>query len=67
MIEQEKLAIERIKIKQQKEVEKMLQAEFAKQQIQKRNAEKAEYEKVRTATREQAAAEREEVAAMKAA
>lgn len=40
MIELEKQAIERIKIKQQLEIEKMLSAEFARKNIEQRNAEK---------------------------
>lgn len=40
MIEQEKAALERIKAKQQLEIEKMLEQEFTKKQIEQRNAEK---------------------------
>jgi len=40
MIELEKLALERIKIKQEKDIQKMLEAEFVRKQIEKRNAEK---------------------------
>jgi hypothetical protein len=38
MIEQEKQALEKIKIKQQLEIEKMLSAEFARKNIEQRNA-----------------------------
>lgn len=40
MIEAEKAKIEKIKEKQQKEVEKMLQAEFVRQEIEAKNEEK---------------------------
>ena len=39
MIEQEKMALERIKMKQQMEIEKMLGQEFTRKAIEKRNAE----------------------------
>lgn len=40
MIELEKQALEKMKIKQQLEIEKMLGAEFTKKQIEQRNTDK---------------------------
>ena len=40
MIEMEKIAIEKIKIKQQQEIEKLLEYEFTRQALEKLNAEK---------------------------
>lgn len=47
MIEAEKAALERIKAKQQLEIEKMLEQEFTKKQIEQRNAEKMANELIR--------------------
>lgn len=44
VIDQERLALDRVRIKQEKEIEKMLEAEFVKQEVERRNADKAEVE-----------------------
>jgi hypothetical protein len=47
MIEAEKAQLELIKQRQQKEIEKMLGAEFTRQETEKRNAEKQQHEMIK--------------------
>lgn len=59
MIENEKAAIARIAIKQQKEMEKMLEYEFQRQAKERENAQKERAEIERDFQREAAARQRE--------
>ena len=59
MIENEKAAIARIAIKQQKEMEKMLEYEFQRQAKERENAQKERAEIERALQREAAARQRE--------
>jgi hypothetical protein len=44
VLDQERAAIEKIKIKQEKEVQKMIEANISRKQVEARNAEKLVFE-----------------------
>lgn len=54
VIDQERAAIERARQRQEKEVQKMIEANLARKEIEQRNAEKAMHEQQRQLMRDQA-------------